>query len=135
MYPPAIGPASHILAGSDDRTAPRADLARRVRLVVIPQGAVLVLAAHGPVIRWRHAQVFLQPLFNIATPEIWWDCHVCLPRGDGVIQLLTASLAPVGPGCLPRPSAPHLAVFSFGPNGPWFLPPVTCVPQPVERLI
>jgi hypothetical protein len=85
MYPPAISPASHILAGGDDRTAPRADLARRVRLVVAQQGAVLVLAAHGPVLLWRDAQVFRQPLLNIATPEIRWDCHVCLPPGDDVI--------------------------------------------------
>lgn len=80
MHPLAVGPAPDILAGRDDRTAPRADLARSVRLVVAPQGAVLVLVTDRPVVWPRGAQIFLHSLFNLAAAEIWWGSHVCLPR-------------------------------------------------------
>lgn len=80
MHPLAVGPAPDILAGRDDRTAPRADLAHSVRLVVAPQGAVLVLVTDRPVVWPRGAQIFLHSLFNLAAAEIWWGSHVCLPR-------------------------------------------------------
>ena len=76
MYPVTIGPAPHILAGRDDRAAPRADIARGVRFVVGRYGAVIV--TYRTVLR-RGAQIFLQSLFDFQPAEIWWGCHARLP--------------------------------------------------------
>src|ERR1700687_5283362 len=79
MHPLAVGPAPHILAGRDDRTAPLADHSGRVRLVVAPQGAVLILVSHR-VFLPRAAQIFKHALLDFAASEIWRRCHVCLLR-------------------------------------------------------
>jgi hypothetical protein len=93
MHPLTVGPPSHVLATCDERAAPQ-DLARSVCLVVVPQGAVLVLVTHGPVFFRREAQVFLYSLFDFLTSEIRWDCHVASRRCDGVIRLLAAVSQP-----------------------------------------
>ena len=94
MHPLTVGPASHILAACDDRAAQLADLARSVCLVVVPQGAVLVLVTHSPVFFRRETQILLHSLFDFLTSEIRWDCHVASRRCDGVIRLLAAVSQP-----------------------------------------
>ena len=79
MQPLAVGPAPHILAGRDDRTAPRADPSRGVRLVVAPRRWVLVLVTYGTLLP-RGAQVFVHSLFNFQASEIGRGCHVYLPQ-------------------------------------------------------
>ena len=99
MHPLAVGPAPHILAGRDDRTAQLADLSRSVRLVVAPHRVVLILVTYGMFLP-RAAQIFQQSLFNFAASEIWRSCHVCLLQVS-VSQLLTTSLAPARGVALP----------------------------------
>src|SRR6266566_6343132 len=40
VHPLAVGPAPRLLAGGDDRTTPRAGLARGMRFVVVQQGII-----------------------------------------------------------------------------------------------
>lgn len=80
MRPRTVGPASHILAGGDDRTASLADTAWGVRFVVAPQGAPPFLVTYSPVLLPRGAQIFFNSLFNLPASEIWWGCHVRLPQ-------------------------------------------------------
>src|SRR6266498_812569 len=79
VHPLTVGPAPHILADSDDRTAQRADLAWSVRFVVVPQGAVLIVVTYSLVLLPRHAQILLHSLFNFPASEIWWGCHMRPP--------------------------------------------------------
>jgi hypothetical protein len=115
MHPLTVGPASHVLAACDDRAAQLADLARSVCLVVVPQGAVLVLVTHSPVFFRREAQILLHSLFDFLTSEIRWDCHVASRRCDGVIRLLAAVSQPQR---LSVGSAPGDALLTvIGPAG------------------
>ena len=80
MHPLAVGPAPHILAGCDDRTAPLAGLSRSVCLILAPRGADLVLVIYR-VFLLRTAQIFQQSLFDVAASEIRRGCQTCLLQG------------------------------------------------------
>jgi hypothetical protein len=91
MHPPAISPAPRILARRDGRAAQRADHTRSVCLVVVPRrtGLIVLRGVFWP----RSAQVFQQPLLNLATSEIRWSCHGASRKRD-VVKLLITSVAP-----------------------------------------
>src|SRR5262249_42512097 len=50
VHPLTVGPAPHVLADRDDLAAPRADLARSVRLVIAPPGDLIVRVNRCPVL-------------------------------------------------------------------------------------
>jgi hypothetical protein len=94
MDPFAVGPASHVLAGRDDRAAAAAGHACGMRLVVVTPGTGLILVIHG-VFRPRAAQVLQQALLDLAASEIRRGRHVCLlqprRRDHALIQCATAA--------------------------------------------
>jgi hypothetical protein len=100
MYPLAVCPAPRILAGPDDRSAPFADVAWRVRLVVVRVGPVLILIAQSAVFLYRDAQVFLHPVLNFQPSEIGWGSHRVPPAsamaGNYPALILQSPTLPTG---------------------------------------
>jgi hypothetical protein len=120
MHPLTVGPAPHVLAGGDDRAAARADLSRGVCLIVSVQGTVPVLMTHPSVLLRGAAQIFLHPLLDLMTSEIWWGCHIAsITCDDDLTADSQCGIAAAGTGAPPgrsagRPGASHSRPFSGG---------------------
>src|ERR1700750_3231247 len=88
VHPGTAGPAPRVLAGADQHSALRAELAGSVRLAGLPlagvRAALLLVAlvvqlGRLGVLRRRSPQVFVESLSDGLSPEIRRRCHVRLP--------------------------------------------------------